>query len=494
MAKKKIKQKEFDKNQLTVAIDSLSSAFNNFDGFSTDELLAQTGKSRQELLNAVMADDEVLSCREDIMSSILAKKWRIWGKDVDEDIINQLYILVRKLASDFVGLAVLARFNGYAVAEYVFKQELNGSLSLDKVLSKDGELEQYTPKRDGSLLFKSQNGDVVMNQDVKFLLMTSNAVPARPFGEMMIIRVFPAVNLRKRGWAYAGQFIARYAQPYIVGKQGGFADINAFTNTLYGFANGGAAGINQDDSIDVHQLSGNGDAFEKIESMANARIQKLLLGRVKNSELSVGSRSAQETDDKVHQSRLVGYLDIMAKAIQHAIDAILTVNEYYGMPIHAPQGIWFEYEEQTKVDVERANRDKLYCDTGQVKLTKDYLVNIVGFEEQHIEIVDTPSNAQPNTQQDTAQNAPLSVQLSDDEQDNPSDNHDHVHDDEYQPDSKITSEKLDKILAVLDSSQDYTELEKRLAELALPDGGLIDELAKENIKQYVKGLAGVQNG
>lgn len=478
MAKKKEKQK-FDKNLLNVAIDSISSALGHFDTGNYDELLAQTGKTRQELLGAVMADDEVISCREDIFSALLAKPWRIWGKDVDENIINALYKWLRPLAHEFAELAILARFNGYAVAEYVYDTETNpqGLYLIDSVLSKDGELDKYSPKRDGSLLYNATGGEEELNKEIKFLLLRSKAVPARPAGEMLVIRAYPAVLLRKRGWAYASQFIARYAQPYVVGQQGGYADINQFTNTLYGLLNGGAAGINQDDNISIHQLSGNGEAFERLEQLANARIQKLLLGRVKNSEMSVGSRSAQETDDKVREHRMRSYLDLMAQAIQHAINAMLTVNDYYGTPIHAPQGIWFEYEEQTKVDIDRAERDKLYCDTGQMKLTKEYLVNIVGYEEQHIEMVETPT-VQPSM--------PLSLQLS-------QQHDDHNHDD-FEPKPNISKTKVDAILSILNDCENYAEFEKRLENLGLPDGGMVKDLGDKMTEQFVKGLAGVQDG
>lgn len=462
MAKKKLK---LDKKLLTIAMDTIHHTFSHFD--NDDELLAQTGKTRQELLSAVMADDEVMSCREDIFSALLAKPWRIWGKDVDENIINELYKWLRRYILEFAELAILARFNGYAVAEYTYHED--SLILINNVLSKDGELDDYTPKRDGTLYYKSDE----CNQDVKYLLLRSKAVPARPLGEMLVIRAYPTVLLRKRGWAYASQFIARYAQPYVVGKQSNQSDINQFTNILYGLLNGGAAGINQDDTISIHQLSGNGEAFERLEQLANARIQKLLLGRVKNSEMSVGSRSAQETDDKVRENRMRSYLDLMAQAIQHAINAMLTVNDYYGTPIHAPQGIWFEYEEQTKVDKDRAERDKLYCDTGQVRLTKDYLVNIVGYEEQHIEMVET---VQPSM--------PLSLQLSHNVQ------HDeHSHDD-YQPDDKIMQAKLQAIMNDLENSQSYAEFEKKLAKLNLPDSGLTEDLALQMTKQFVKGLAG----
>lgn len=469
---------KIDKKLLNISIDSLTHMMSTIDNSSDVELIAQTGKTRQELYNAVLADDEVISCREDIVSALISKSWRIWGEGVDENIINTLYKWVRKYLKEFAELAVLARFNGYAVAEYVYyaNSDENGLYLIKSILSKDGELDKYSIKRDGRLVYSERGTDEELNQDVKFLMLRSNAVPARPNGEMLVIRAYPAVMLRKRGWAYFGQFIARYAQPYVVGKQASNYDINNFTNILYTFLNGGAVGLYEQDSLDIHQLSGNGEAFERLEQLANARIQKLLLGRVKNSEMSVGSRSAQETDDKVRENRMRSYLSLMSQSIQHAINAMLTVNEYYGTPIHAPQGIWFEYEEQTKVDIDRAERDKLYCDTGQMKLTKEYLVNIVGYEDQHIEMVETP-NVQPSM--------PLSLKLS-------QQHDDHNHDD-YEPNPNISKTKVDAILSILNDCDNYAGFEKRLENLSLPDGGMVKDLGDKMTEQFVKGLAGVQD-
>ncbi len=476
-------QPELKKELLHITLDSIHAMFNDFTSGSEDELIAKTGKSRQELYDFMMEDDEVIACQEDVVSALKAKNWRIWYKNADEKIINALYKWLRPLLDDFAELAVLSRLNGYAVAEYVYHDEPdeNGLYLIKSVLSKDGELNNYKPKRDGKLIYSASGADEELNQDVKFLMLRSKAVPARPMGKMLIIRAYPAILLRKRGWSYLGQFIARYAQPYVIGKQGGFADINHFTNTLFSFLNGGAVGLSQDDSLDIHQLNGNGEAFERLEQMANMRIQKLMLGRVKTSELSTGSRSAQETDDKVREQRMRGYLDLMSQAIQHAINAIVKVNEHYGLKIDAPQGIWFEYDEQTKVDKDRAERDKLYCDTGQVRLTKDYLVNIVGFEEQHIEVVN------PSAQPSMPLSLPYSLQLS-------QQHDDHHHDDEYQPNDKIMQTKLQAIFNDLENSQSYAEFEKKLANLELPDSGLTEDLALQMTKQFVKGLAGVQNG
>lgn len=468
-------EQKVDKKALLTSFDMALENWTN--ATSTEQLLIETGKTRQELLDAVLADDEVEACREDLRTAILAKAWRIWGEGVDEGVINRLYKVVRKQAHIFAELAILAKFNGYSVAEYVFRQEEDGFLVIDKVLNKDGELDYYQPKRDGRLLFTYGASAVAVNQQVKYLLLTSKAVPARPMGELMIIRAYPAVALRKREWAYAGQFIARYAQPYVVAKQGsnGFGQsIKDFTATIFGFINGGATGIGSDDEINLHQLQGDGEAFETIERLCNRRIQKLLLGRVKVSELTAGSRSAQETDDQTRQDRVSAYLDLMTSAIQHAIDAMLTVNRYFGLPIHAPNGLWFEYLETKKFNETEAKIDAIYAATGQVRLTKQRLLN-VGYEASEVEIIeaDAPAGAY------LGDKGLDGIQLSDEAK---------------KVSNKKTQDKdaIALMLEELSQSRDYHDFSQRLDRLDLPADQL-GALAKDLATAFVDGLAD-QNG
>lgn len=480
----KAKKQKVDQKTLLIAVDS---ALEGSDAVSADQLLTETGKSRQELLDAVMADDEVISCRADIEGAISAAAWRIWGDDVDEELINRLYRMFRRLYNDISGIAILAMFNGYCVGEYVYKKEPDGFLSIDSVLSKDGELDNYTPMRDGSVLLKTEDESVAINQDIKYLVLTSKAVPARPAGEMMIVRAYPAVALRKREWAYAGQFIARYSQPYVVGKQGtdsGFGTtLGDFTSKIFSFINGGAAGIGKDDSIELHQLTGNGEAFELFERLANRRIQKLLLGRVKTSELTAGSRSAQETDDEARKDRVMSYLGLMTKAIQHAIDALIAVNQAWGLPINAPQGIWFEYPKVKAFNIEEADRDIKYTSTGQVRLTKQRLLN-VGYEESEFEMVE-PAVPAPITQLSQQVRA-LQLQLSNGLPDNITEP---TTDNDIEHDRAIMQPKVEALLSLLDGCESYDEFERRLSELSLPDGGLIEGLMTQCVGSYIDGLA-----
>ncbi len=483
----KPKKQKVDQKTLYVAFDS---ALESSDAVSADVLLQETGKTRQELLDAVMADDEVISCREDIEGAISAAAWRIWGDDVNEDTVNRLYRIIRRLHNDFASLAVLAKFNGYAVAEYVFKKEPDGFLTLHSLLSKDGELDNYTPMRDGSMQLKTEDDNIEINQTIKYLVLTSKAVPARPAGELMIVRAYPAVALRRREWAYAGQFIARYSQPYVVGMQGsdsGFGTtLGDFTSKIFSFINGGAAGIGKDDKIEMHQLAGDGSAFELFERLANRRIQKLLLGRVKTSELTAGSRSAQETDDEARQDRVMSYLGLMTRGIQHAIDAIIAVNQAWGVPINAPQGIWFEYPVVKKFNKDEAEIDAKYVSTGQVRLTKQRLLN-VGYEESEFEIIDSTAPAPtpvPSTQQILDQLS-LQYKLS---QNLPTIITAPASDDDIEQERGLMEPKMAALLALSQKCDSYDELKLGLAKLDLPDEGLVAALADKLVSSFTDGL------
>ena len=210
---------------------------------------------------------------------------------------------------------------------------------------------------------------LAINQEIEYLVLTSKAVPARPAGEMMIVSV-PILWLlcaNVNGHTLGSLSLATLSRMWSArkGLYSGFGTtLGDFTSKIFSFINGGAAGIGKDDKIELHQLSGDGAAFELFERLANRRIQKLLLGRVKTSELTSGSRSAQEADDVARQDRVMSYLGLMTKGIQHAIDAIITVNQDVGLPIAAPQGIWFEYPKVKAFNIEEADRDIKYTSTG----------------------------------------------------------------------------------------------------------------------------------
>lgn len=463
-----IKQQKTD---IKALYTDMSVALDTVETLNSNELLDKLNLTRESAVSKVKSDDEVEACLIDLRAAMSSANWRIWGDEVDDDSINPLYKNIRKHLPVFIELAITAKLNGYAVAEYLYKtDEESGLITLDRVINKDGELQYYTPKRDGRVIFSGGDEPLSVDLNVKHLLLNYQATAANPSGVCQAAKLYPAIQLRSLVLPYAGQFIRRYAQPFVIGKQGGLGELTKFINDLFGFINGGALALGKDDEVSIHQLSGDAKAFRTLEQMANARIQKMLLGKVKTSELDNSSRAAQETEENNRIERISEYLSLLGGAVQHAIDALLAVNAVHGIPINAPTGLWFEFEDEIKIDTDRAARDKHYLDSGQIRLTKDYFTQILGFEEDHIEVV---SSAVSESQNEPRLSA--SYFLSGDN--NQPLDHEQI---------SVMQPKVDAIMQALGDSNDYTDFEKKLSTLDISDHALIQALARQNAVAYTE--------
>lgn len=438
---------------------------------SSDELLDRLGLSRDQVYAAVISDDEVESCKEDLRTAMMASGWRLYGDGTDDTQLDRIYRVVRKNLAAFVELVLTARLNGYAVGRYIYRREEDGLIVLDYIADRRDELDKYTPKRGGLLVYKGDNGAEVLDTQVMNLLLVNRATAKNPTGEMAVARLFPAVSVRKNGFLYAYQFIKRYAQPYMVGKVSG--DAQGFIGKLFSFISGGAITVDNEDSVEMLTNSANGEGFEKLERMANARIQKALLGRVKISDMANGSRAAQETEENTRQDRIEAYLSLLSLAIQHAVDAMVAVNAVWGVEIKQKGGLWFEFVEEVKIDKVRAERDKIYADSGMVRFTKDYFTQVLGFEKEHFEMVE---------QQPQAGKAALAVKLSDG-----------LNDGEpplLKADQALMQPKMQAVLSALQASDSYAEFQAALEKIDLSDGDLpiIDKLVGESVRGFSDGL------
>lgn len=441
-------------------------------GESTDQMLARLGISRQEALQAVIADDEVESCREDLRAAMLAKAWRIYGEGLPDEDNDRLWRLVRRHLPVLAEIVLTARLGGYGVARYIYRQEDDGFLTVERISDKSGELDKYKPRADGSLIYQGQSGDEAADTHVVHLLLTNRATSSNPAGEMAAARLYAAVVLRSQGFVYASQFIKRYAQPYLVAKiNGSESEHQGFVRKLFTLLNGGAMSIDHQDTVEMLQNSADGQAFKRLESLCNARIQKVLLGKVRTSDLETGSRAAQETEEKARADRIGAYLNLLAQAVQHLIDAVVMVNAVYGKTIPAPQGVWFEFSEEVQVDVARAERDKHYLDSGRLRLTEDYYKDILGFEPEHFELIDPVETVKP---------AKLSAKLAAGAGSLPP------------PDTleqTILRPKVDAVLTALAESRDYADFEARLSglDLGATDNILIQRLTADGVRAWADG-------
>ena len=353
-----------------------------------DEQLGELSVNRGELMKFCAADDEFQSCRDDIRADLVNKAFRIWGEDVAEEDINPLYKMLRRLLPTLAEIAINARLVGYCVGEYIYRYDDESKRYLiDRVINKIGDLDKYYPSHKG-LIYKGDT-ELILDDRLKYVLALSHPDSKNTKGDPLATRVYHAVKLRRQILPYAFQFMTRHAQPFAIHKGAGVVsedDKRANVNRLRQLiAGGGAITINEGDDIQLVKLDSNGDAFRLLEQLANGRVQKVLLGRVKTSELHNGSRSAQEVDEGTRQNRMDAYGALLLQAAQHAIDATLAVNAAYGAEIKAPAGLWFEFEKTQEIDKTRAERDAILAQMG-VKFNAQYFADMYSLETGHFTV------------------------------------------------------------------------------------------------------------
>lgn len=451
--------------------DALSNMFADMTG--NDTLLARLGVGRQHAFDAVYADDEVAACTEDLRAAMLAKPWRLYGDGLSEEDKDRLWKMLRQHMAALAESVIDARLNGYSVARYVYAQGDDG-IRIANVSSKRGELERFVPYRDGSLMYRGTAGEEVCDTNVMYLFLTHRATSTNPAGEMAAARLYAPVALRSKGFVFAAQFITRYAQPYMVAKinAGTDEEHRGFMRRFIDFLGGGAVSIEREDDVKMLQNTADGQAFKRLENLANARIQKTLLGKVKTSDLETGSRAAQETEENNRAERIASYLVMLSRAAQHFVDAAVMVNNAYGRPIHAPKGVWFEFDDEVRIDKTRAERDKMYLDAGQLVLTEEYYRDVLGFEESHFKLREPPAVPQQT-------DAKMSLRLSDGLARNAPDT----------AEQAIARPKMEAVLGLLEECADYAEFEAKLAELDLSKGDnlLIQRLVSDGLSAWADG-------
>lgn len=180
--------------------DALESLFSNMEG--TDALLSRLGVDRQQALDAVVSDDEVAACLEDLHSAMQNKSWRIYGDDLSDEDKDRLWKTLKRHLPALAEIVLTARLGGYGVGRYIYQPEPDGFLTIKHISNKSGELAKYVPYRDGSLVYRGSGGEETCNTDVLYLFITHRATSTNPAGEMAAARLYAPVALRKKGFVY----------------------------------------------------------------------------------------------------------------------------------------------------------------------------------------------------------------------------------------------------------------------------------------------------
>lgn len=340
-----------------------------------DLVLKKLGLGRAAL-KRMETDDEISGALETRVEAVLGTPWRLEPSTgaAAEFIEGQLAPRMEELIRG----AWRSVPYGYSVLEVVYSN-LSPRIGLQAVIEKP--MQWFEPRRDGSLLYFPSSGNPEMvDTRYKFLLTRRSPTYENPFGEAMLSRLYWPWFFRVNGWKFWMRYLERFADPLLLAKVGDPESFVEFVKTKLGMD--AVIAVNADRNEDLKAVTASGASeFRALEQALQQRIQKVILGQTLTSQVDgQGSYAAAKVHNEVREDKRIADIRIVARTAQRLVNALWELNGFAGDP---PE---FCMEDESGLELERAERDERLVGAGIVKLTEQYLLDRYDFNEGDFEI------------------------------------------------------------------------------------------------------------
>jgi phage gp29-like protein len=349
----------------------------------TDETLKKLGIHRKEL-RTLESDDEIYAAIETRREALIATPWRLETGLVRQN--NFLWTEIERVIATVLRGAFNAVLYGYSVQEVIYKNT-DGKITIAEVSEKP--FEWFEPKSNGDLIYRSMQdpmGEIVDTQ-FKFLLTVRNQTYRQPYGEAILSRLYWAWLFRVNGWKFWAKNLERAGIPFLKGTApdmpmaDGTPSVDHLSVVLNAAVQNATLALPAGWEAEFMSVQQNGATFEQFENAILKRIQKVILGQTLTSDVGkTGSFAAAKVHQSVLDDRRKADMRLVTKAVQTLVNALHTLNGFTGEP---PT---FVMEDDTGLEVERADRDSKLVQAGVLKLTPDYLLRVYDYEDGDFEI------------------------------------------------------------------------------------------------------------
>lgn len=339
-----------------------------------DDLLTQAQITRASL-KKLETDDEIFAALRTRREAVVSTPWRLEGGD--EGLTQLLTEELTPLMPQIVAGAWKAVPYGYSVMEAVYRYREDRKIGLSTVGVKP--LEWFDPRPDGELRYFSPDGGnasgEVVDQVFKFFLTRSDPTYQQPKGEALLSRLYWPWFFRFNGWRFWGQFIERFGQPLLVGKNSKPTDMAAALLQAHQDA---VIAIGVNDSVEAISPATSGEAFEKLEQCIVRRYQKLILGQTLTSDTGTsggGSYALGQVHADVKEGLRLADIRLVNATIQRIVNALCSLN---GATTNIPSIV---FADDAGLEAERADRDTKLYGLG-VRFEKGYFTDRYDLKEE----------------------------------------------------------------------------------------------------------------
>lgn len=349
-----------------------------------DENLKKLGIHRKEL-RALEGDDEITAAIETRRESLIATSWRLEAGKSRQN--NFLLSELDKVIVSVLRGAFDAVLYGYSVQEVIYQQLSTGGIGIKEVSAKP--FEWFEPKSNGDLVYRSQLDPLgtVVDTEFKFLKTVRNEIYRQPYGEALLSRLYFPWFFRTNGWRFWAKNLERAGTPFLSGTApdsilpDGTPAIDYLSTVLNNAVSNATLALPEGWTAQFLSAPQTGTTFEQFENALLKRIQRVILGQTLTSDVgSSGSYAAAKVHQSVLDDRRIADIRLVTKTVQTLVNALHTLNGFSGEPP------LFVMEDETGLELERADRDSKLVQAGVLKLTPEYLTRVYDYEEGDFEI------------------------------------------------------------------------------------------------------------
>jgi len=351
-----------------------------------DPVLKKMGKDITAY-KSLLSDAYIGGCASSRAAGVQALSW-----DIDSSADSRAADFCRQALKDLkfhkvISALLSAPLYGYTIAEIIWRLKSDNLVYPVSVDVKPRHWFCYDG--DNRLMFRSrENPTGEFLPDRKFLVATNNAEYENPYGDAVMSRCFWPGVFKHGGVKFWVTFAEKFGMPHVIGKlprSAGEDEERRLLHMLDNMVRDAVAVIPDNSDVEIRDYNATGQSsalYKDLLGYCDKAVAIALLGQTLTTDVGdAGSYAAAKTHMLVRDDIVDSDKKIIEETAQQLINWICELN----FP-NEPRPEFSMYSPK-KIDIERANRDKVLTDSG-VRFKKNYYTREYDLSEDDFDLTE----------------------------------------------------------------------------------------------------------
>lgn len=324
-------------------------------------------------------DSHVWSCIQSRKSGTLNLDYFIDAAYSNSEIVEFIKEIFDDLdISSLISSILDTSLYGFQVQEIIWKNDKNGNIIPDKIISKPHEL--FFIDNSNEILYKPEPlKDAMKLPDYKFLISRYEADSINPYGTGLLSKCYWYVVFKNSALRFWVNYMEKYGMPLVIGQINRGTDaseMNQLAELLAAMTDNTSIVTPNDINIEIKEPVRNSsiELFKELIKLCNNEISKTILSETLTTELESGSFAAAQTHFRVRRE----VISADSKLVENTVNQLI----YYAVKINFGDLAYpkFRFVINDSDNLNKIDRDTKLVAAG-VKFSKEYWMRTYGISD-----------------------------------------------------------------------------------------------------------------